>query len=184
MSYLLSPHQPAGWTSRHFQDGGNFSRLPPPPSTREKHGTIKRLSSGYLTYQSINVPEYLRLPLFHVYLRAACLPLNVVENQTTVSRLCRPEFSECYGWCSGKGTIPTDLIKKLDIASFGMPVSATLTELGWDGILVAAVGLQLSPDNRQVQRGQVLLRGNLTKEPIEIQANILCNPYSCRYRYE
>jgi hypothetical protein len=77
------------------------------------------------------------------------------------------------------GTIPTDLIKKLDIASFGMPVSTTLTELGSDGILVAAVGLQLSPDNRQVQRGQFLLcgqfllRGNLTKEPIEIQANIL-----------
>jgi hypothetical protein len=76
-------------------------------------------------------------------------------------------------WCSGKGTIPTDLIKKLDIASFGMPVGTTLTELGWEGSLVAAVGLQLSPDNRQVQRGQFLLRGNLTKEPIEIQANIL-----------
>jgi len=25
-----------------------------------------------------------------VYLGAACLPLNVVENQTTVGRLCRP----------------------------------------------------------------------------------------------
>ncbi len=39
-----------------------------------------------------------------VYLGAACLPLNVVENQTTVGRLCRLELRECDGafmahWC-------------------------------------------------------------------------------------
>jgi hypothetical protein len=76
-------------------------------------------------------------------------------------------------WCPRSGHIPTDLIKKLDVASFGHPVTTTLTELGWDGTLVAAIGLQLSPDNRQVQRGQFLLRGNISKEPIEIQANLL-----------
>jgi hypothetical protein len=54
-------------------------------------------------------------------------------------------------WCPRSGTIPTDTIKKLDVASFGHPVTATLTELGWDGTLVAAIGLQLSPDNHQVQ---------------------------------
>ncbi len=42
--------------------------------------------------------------LLFVYLRATCLPLNVVENQTTVGRLCRLGSSECYGaftshWC-------------------------------------------------------------------------------------
>ncbi len=66
-------------------------------------------------------------------------------------------------WCPRSGSIPTDLIKKLDVASFGHPVTATLTELGWDDTLVAAIGLQLSPDNRQVQRGQFLLRGNISK---------------------
>ena len=76
-------------------------------------------------------------------------------------------------WCPRSGAIPTDTIKKLDVASFGHPVTATLTELGWDGTLVAAIGLQLSPDNRQVQRGQFLLRGNISKEPVEIQANLL-----------
>jgi hypothetical protein len=40
----------------------------------------------------------------YVYLGAACLPLNVVENQTTVGRLCRLELSECYAghsWRTG-----------------------------------------------------------------------------------
>ncbi len=32
-----------------------------------------------------------------VYLRTACLPLNVVENQTTVGRLCRPESVNATG---------------------------------------------------------------------------------------
>jgi hypothetical protein len=38
-----------------------------------------------------------------VYLGAACLPLNVVENQTTVSRLCRPESVNATGhsWRTG-----------------------------------------------------------------------------------
>jgi hypothetical protein len=76
-------------------------------------------------------------------------------------------------WCPRSGSIPTDTIKKLDVASFGHPVTATLTGLGWDGTLVAAIGLQLLPDNRQVQRGQILLCGNISKEPVEIQANLL-----------
>ncbi len=32
-----------------------------------------------------------------MYLGAACLPLNVVENQTTVGRLCRHLNEECDG---------------------------------------------------------------------------------------
>jgi hypothetical protein len=37
---------------------------------------------------------------FYVYLGAACLPLNVVENQTTVGRLCRLELENAarHSW--------------------------------------------------------------------------------------
>jgi hypothetical protein len=65
------------------------------------------------------------------------------------------------------------MIKKLNAASFGHPVTANLTKLGWDGTLVAAIGLQLSPDNQQVQQGQFLLQGNISREPVEIQTNLL-----------
>jgi hypothetical protein len=43
------------------------------------------------------------MKMLFVYLRAACLPLNVVENQTTVGRLCRPEPVNATGhsWRSG-----------------------------------------------------------------------------------
>ncbi len=39
----------------------------------------------------------------YVYLGAACLPLNVVENQTRVGRLCRPESVHATGhsWRTG-----------------------------------------------------------------------------------
>ena len=44
-----------------------------------------------------------QVSIFYVYLGAACLPLNVVENQTTVGRLCRPEPVNATGhsWRSG-----------------------------------------------------------------------------------
>ncbi len=34
---------------------------------------------------------------YNVYLAAACLPLNVVENQTTMDRLCRLEIENATG---------------------------------------------------------------------------------------
>ncbi len=52
----------------------------------------------------------------YVYLGPAYLPLNVVENQTTVGRLCRLELSECDGafmahWCQhcNKAILPFSL---------------------------------------------------------------------------
>ncbi len=34
----------------------------------------------------VKKPSHATVPLINVYLGAACLPLNVVENQTTVGR--------------------------------------------------------------------------------------------------
>lgn len=73
-------------------------------------------------------------------------------------------------WFHEKGDIPTDVAEKLVTASFGLPVTQTLLNLGWSGNHIATVGLDLSPDNRRVVRGRYLLAGPLTKEPVSIQA--------------
>lgn len=68
--------------------------------------------------------------------------------------------------------ITASLANQLEVASLGSPVSNTLVNLGWDGTSpVAAVGLELSPDNRHVQRAQLVLRGQLAQEPVVKQAN-------------
>ena len=73
-----------------------------------------------------------------------------------------------------KSEINCDTVKLLETASFGLPVAQSLARLGWDASsLTAGVGLELSPDNRHVIRGQFLLRGPLTKETVIMQANNL-----------
>ena len=52
-------------------------------------------------------------------------------------------------------------------------MNSVLGKNGWDGRTVAAVGLELSPDNRQVRRGQLIMRGPLSAEPAVIQASKL-----------
>ncbi len=49
----------------------------------------------------------------------------------------------------------------------------TLESLGWDGKSVAAIGLELTPDNRRVKRSQFLLLGALSREPVGLAANKL-----------
>jgi hypothetical protein len=74
-------------------------------------------------------------------------------------------------WFSGTGGLLGDLPAKLEIASLGNPVTHTLSNLGWDGTTpVASIGLELSPDNRHVQRAQFLLRGQLAAEPVSRSA--------------
>jgi hypothetical protein len=59
------------------------------------------------------------------------------------------------------------------VASLGQPVNAVLGRNGWDSRTVAGVGLELSPDNSQVLRGQFYMRGHLSVEHGEFQANKL-----------
>jgi hypothetical protein len=76
-------------------------------------------------------------------------------------------------WFKAKGNIDKELAKKLLTVSFGAPVTDTLSRFDWDGKLVATVGLEFTPDNRRVLRGQFLLHGLLTKEPVTLQASKL-----------
>jgi hypothetical protein len=76
-------------------------------------------------------------------------------------------------WFKAKGNMDKELAKKLLTVSFGAPVTDTLLNFDWDGKLVATVGLEFTPDNRRVLRGQFLLHGVFTKEPVTLQASKL-----------
>jgi hypothetical protein len=71
------------------------------------------------------------------------------------------------------GELPLEYAARLETAGLGLPIHQTLIDLGWTGKLVAGVGLELSPDNKQVRRGEFFLRGLPTKEFVEIQASNL-----------
>ena len=76
-------------------------------------------------------------------------------------------------WFTNSEDMPELLAENLEAASLGYPVNSVLGKNGWDGRTVAAVGLELSPDNRQVRRGQLIMRGPLSAEPAVIQASKL-----------
>jgi hypothetical protein len=76
-------------------------------------------------------------------------------------------------WFRQTEEMSTDLAKKLSTSSFGMGAMDTLESLGWDGKSVAAIGLELTPDNRRVKRSQFLLLGALSREPVGLAANKL-----------
>ncbi len=57
--------------------------------------------------------------------------------------------------------------------NFATPVSYKLANFDWDGKQIATVGLEFTPDNRPVARGQFILHGLFTKEPVILQANKL-----------
>ena len=76
-------------------------------------------------------------------------------------------------WFKAKGNMDKELAKKLLTVSFGTSVTDTLSNFDWDGKPIATVGLEFTPDNRRVARGQFILHGLFTKEPVMIQASKL-----------
>jgi hypothetical protein len=76
-------------------------------------------------------------------------------------------------WFKQTSELSTDLAKKLSTSSFGIGALDTLENLGWDGKSVAAIGLELTPDNRRIKRSQFLLLGALSREPVGLAANKL-----------
>ncbi len=58
-------------------------------------------SNGHIRYDTTfyawDIDRQFTIFHFFVYLGAACLPLNVVENQTTVGRLCRLAIGNATG---------------------------------------------------------------------------------------
>jgi hypothetical protein len=76
-------------------------------------------------------------------------------------------------WFSGKADLPLVIAENLVTASRGQPANATLGRNGWDGKVIAGIGLELSSDNRTVKYGQFFMRGQLSEELGEIQASRL-----------
>jgi len=76
-------------------------------------------------------------------------------------------------WFVGPENLPEDFAAALEVASFGYPVAAALGKHGWDGRLTASIGLELTPDNSAVARGQLIMRGRLSEEPTTFQASKL-----------
>ena len=73
-------------------------------------------------------------------------------------------------WFSGTDNIPELFAEQLEVASFGYPVNAVLGKNGWNGETMAGVGLELTPDNRHIARGQLVMRGPLTLDKALVQA--------------
>jgi len=81
-------------------------------------------------------------------------------------------------WFAGTDNVPEFIAENLEVPSFGYPIHAAMGKNGWDGELAACIGLELSPDNTKVVRGQLILRGHLDKEPAALQASKLWEPAS------
>jgi hypothetical protein len=76
-------------------------------------------------------------------------------------------------WFTGENDIPIALAENLESASIGRPLNAILGKNGWDGTLVAGIGLELTADNNSVRGGQFFVRGQLSNDPGTIAANKL-----------
>ena len=73
----------------------------------------------------------------------------------------------------GSEDIPRDRVNNLVTGKSEKDIEDTLTRLGWEGQLIAAISLRMSPDGRQADGGSFMLRGALTPEPLQIQAGKL-----------
>ena len=72
---------------------------------------------------------------------------------------------------TGAQELPPDLAEKLLAKDLHADVGAVLTKIGWEGQLISAFGLNLSPDGTLVQSANFLLRGALATTPITVKAN-------------
>ena len=76
-------------------------------------------------------------------------------------------------WFGNQRDLVIAEVLELKAASLGYPVQGVLGKHGWDGTLVVGFGLELTNDNENVRRGQVIMRGPLSREPAQIQASKL-----------
>jgi hypothetical protein len=66
---------------------------------------------------------------------------------------------------AGAEEVPSNDLGKVKVTNFNTDVVNALTKhFGWQGTATAAVGLTLSPDNLQVQRGVLITRGDLQRK--------------------
>jgi len=71
------------------------------------------------------------------------------------------------------GEFPIEAAAELETYGIGLPIQQCLGESGWNGDPIAGIVLELSPDNRRIDRGEFYIVGSLTKEILEVQANTL-----------
>ena len=72
---------------------------------------------------------------------------------------------------AGLGEFDPEEIAKGEIGNFTSDVTTKLKAFGWDGLSkCCSIGLALSPDNRRVEQGALLVRGIL-EDKLSIEAN-------------
>ena len=74
---------------------------------------------------------------------------------------------------SGKDDLNWGDIQDWIVAGGNEAIKSTLDQYSWDGNAVATILLSLSPDNRKVVQGKVVLVGDLMKGSKEVKANRL-----------
>ena len=79
-----------------------------------------------------------------------------------------PDLSKKY--FSSEKDITAEKGRELVTKGDSEDIIRTLTKLGWEGQLIAAVMIRVSVDGRRAEDGQFSLRGALASEPIRIQA--------------
>ena len=79
-----------------------------------------------------------------------------------------PDLNKKY--FSGEKDITAEKGKELVTKGDSEDVIRTLTKLGWEGQLIAAVSIKVSVDGRRADDGQFSLRGALASDPISVQA--------------
>ena len=73
---------------------------------------------------------------------------------------------------AGSADIDSDEARGAEVQNLGNDVSRKLSSSGWNGIEgVGCIGLVLSADNERVERGTLIVKGQLEEEPVRIEAN-------------
>ena len=73
----------------------------------------------------------------------------------------------------GEKDLPQEVIDRLTVGGFNEELFPALTRHGWEGQLVACVGLTISADGSAVSSARFMLQGALTPTPVSIKANLL-----------
>ena len=77
-----------------------------------------------------------------------------------------PDLNKKY--FSGEKDIAAEKGKELVTKGDSEDVIRTLTKLGWEGQLIAAVTIKVSVDRRRAEDGQFSLRGALASDTIKV----------------
>ena len=73
---------------------------------------------------------------------------------------------------AGDADLDSDEARGAEVRNLGTDINRKLSNSGWNGVeAVGCIGLVLSTDNERVERGTLIVKGQLEEEPIRIEAN-------------